>query len=109
MPHERFPWIWYLLALLVIGAFFRAHWMGKKYVRVQSSGLCIPALSTATNSSLGVMGWLMLVSIPGGLFAFVGWLSFSDSPSWQLAKRFCRSSSSDSAADCDSFVVLPNR
>jgi hypothetical protein len=24
--------------------------------------------------SLGVMGWLMLVSIPGGLFAFVGWL-----------------------------------
>ena len=26
--------------------------------------------------SLGVMGWLMLVSIPGGLFAFVGWLIF---------------------------------
>ena len=21
MPHKRFPWIWYLLALLVIGAF----------------------------------------------------------------------------------------
>jgi hypothetical protein len=26
--------------------------------------------------SLGVMGWLMLVSIPGGLFAFAGWLVF---------------------------------
>ena len=26
--------------------------------------------------SLGVMGWLMLVSIPGGLFALAGWLVF---------------------------------
>ena len=42
---------------------------------------CIPASSTAIDYgellySLGVMGWLMLVSIPGGLFAFVGWLIF---------------------------------
>jgi hypothetical protein len=26
--------------------------------------------------SLGVMGWLMLVTIPGGLVAFVSWLIF---------------------------------
>jgi hypothetical protein len=26
--------------------------------------------------SLGVMGWLMLVSLPAGFFAFVGWLIF---------------------------------
>jgi hypothetical protein len=26
--------------------------------------------------SLGVMGWLMLVTIPGGLVAFAGWLIF---------------------------------
>jgi hypothetical protein len=26
--------------------------------------------------SLGVMGWFMLVTIPGGLVAFAGWLIF---------------------------------
>ena len=52
--------------------------------------------------SLGVMGWFMLVTIPGGLVAFVGWL-ISYSASRRLAKAYIRRNpSADSFAACNS-------
>ncbi len=88
-PDKRFPWIWYLLALLVIGAL--------AFARIGSVMLC-GAIANAYGCkvdegsvhpciinghdygellySLGVMGWFMLVTIPGGLVAFVSWLIF---------------------------------
>ena len=85
--NQRFPWIWYLLALFVIMAF--------AFAPIGSVMLC--ALIANTHGckvdegsvhpciinghdygellySLGVMGWFMLVTIPGGLVAFVSWL-----------------------------------
>ena len=122
-PHKRFPWLWYLLALLVIGAFAFAPIgsvmlcaaIANAYGCKVDEGSVHPCIINGHDYgellySLGVMGWLMLVSIPGGLIRFRRLADFSDSPSWQLAKTdFCRSSSADSAADCDSFVVLRNR
>src|SRR4029077_11672759 len=88
-PHKRFPLLWYLLALFVIVAFAFApvgsvllcaaiaHANGCK----ADEGSVHPCIINSQDYgellySLGVMGWLMLVSIPGGLFAFVGWLIF---------------------------------
>src|SRR4026209_1983074 len=86
-PHTRFPWIWYLLALLVIGAF--------AFAPVGSVILCAAIANThgckvdegsvhpcIINGqdygqllyTLGVLGWLMLVTIPGGAFVFAIWL-----------------------------------
>ena len=87
--HKRFPWIWYLLALLVIGAFTVAPVgsvilcaaIANRYGCKVDEGSVHPCIINGQDYgqllySLGVMGWLMLVSIPGGLFAFAGWLSF---------------------------------
>jgi hypothetical protein len=53
--------------------------------------------------SLGVMGWFMLVTIPGGLVAFAGWLIFPPPASGRLAKAHVRRNpSSDSLATCNS-------
>jgi hypothetical protein len=88
-PHKRFPWLWYMLALFVIVAF--------AFAPIGSVMLCA-AIANAYGCkvdegsvhsciinghdygellySLGVMGWFMLVTIPGGLVAFVSWLIF---------------------------------
>ena len=89
VPHKGFPWIWYLLALLVIGAFAFAPiasvilcaTIANAYGCKVDEGSVHPCIINGHDYgellySLGVMGWLMLVSIPGGLFAFVGWLIF---------------------------------
>ncbi len=89
VPHKRFPWIWYLLALLVIGAFAFAPigsvilcaMIANTYGCKVDEGSVHPCIINGHDYgellySLGVMGWLMLVSIPGGLFAFAGWLVF---------------------------------
>src|SRR4029450_5301460 len=91
--HERqakgFPWLWYLLALFVI--------VGFAFAPIGSVMLCA-AIANANGCkvdegsvhpciinghdygellySLGVMGWFMLVTIPGGLVAFASWLVF---------------------------------
>jgi hypothetical protein len=88
-PHKRFPWIWYLLTLLVIGAFAFAPVgsvilcaaIANTYGCKVDEGSVHPCIINGQDYgellySLGVMGWLMLVSIPGGLFAFAGWLAF---------------------------------
>jgi hypothetical protein len=88
-PHKRFPWLWYLLALLVIGAFAFApigsvilcSAIANAHGCKVDEGSVHPCIINGHDYgellySLGVMGWLMLVSIPAGLFAFVGWLIF---------------------------------
>ena len=84
---KRFPWLWYLLALFVIVAF--------AFAPIGSVMLCA-AIANANGCKvdegsvhpcvingndyghllydLGVMGWFMLVTIPGGLIAFASWL-----------------------------------
>jgi uncharacterized membrane protein len=113
VPRKRFPWIWYLLALLVIGVFAFAPIgsvilcaaIANAYGCKVDEGSVHPCIINGHDYgellySLGVMGWLMLVSLPAGLFCFRRLADFSDSPSCQLAKTdFCRSSSSDSPAD----------
>jgi len=84
---KRFPWVWYLLALFLIVAF--------AFAPIGSVMLCA-AIANANGCKvdegsahpcivnghdygellyeLGVMGWFMLVTIPGGLVAFASWL-----------------------------------
>jgi len=85
--HRRFPWIWYLLALLAIFGFAFAP-IGSVMLcaAVANVGGCKvdegsvhPCIINGHDYgqllyTLGVLGWLMLVTIPVGLFAFVIWL-----------------------------------
>ena len=87
--HKRFPWIWYVLALLVIGALAFAPVgsvmlcaaIANAYGCKVDEGSVHPCIINGHDYghflySLGVMGWLMLVTLPAGLFAFSGWLVF---------------------------------
>jgi hypothetical protein len=86
---KRFPWFWYFLALFLIAAFAFAPLasvllcaaIANAYGCKVDEGSVHPCVVNGQNYgdllyALGVMGWLMLVSIPGGLVAFVGWLVF---------------------------------
>ena len=100
-PHRRFPWLWYILALLVIVAFAFAPIgsvilcgaIANAYGCKVDEGSVHPCIINGHDYgellySLGVMGWLMLATLPAGLFAFVGWLILLilHRASWQ--KRF---------------------
>jgi hypothetical protein len=87
--HKRFPWFWYLLALFVIVAFAFAPIgsvmvcaaIANAYGCKVDEGSVHPCVINGHDYgellySLGVMGWFMLVTIPGGLIAFVCWLIF---------------------------------
>jgi hypothetical protein len=84
---KKFPWIWYLLALLVIGAFACAPIgsvvlcgvIANAYGCKVDEGSVHPCMINGHDYGellyqLGVMGWFMLVTIPGGALAFAGWL-----------------------------------
>ena len=86
-PNRRFPWIWYLLALFVIvalafapiGSVMLCAAIAFAYGCKVGEGSVHPCIINGHDYgellySLGVMGCLMLVTIPGGLVAFVGWL-----------------------------------
>jgi hypothetical protein len=88
-PHKKFPWVWYWLALFVITAFAFApigsvllcSAIANTYGCRVDEGSAHPCIIAGHDYggllySLGVMGWLMLVSLPAGFFAFVGWLIF---------------------------------
>src|SRR5215472_2766015 len=88
--HKRFPWLWYLLAVFVIGAFAFApigsvmlcSAIANAYRCKVDAGSVHPCIVNGHDYgellySLGVMGgWFMLVTIPGGLVAVVSWLIF---------------------------------
>src|SRR4029077_20507380 len=86
-PTRRFPWVLYLLALLAILAFAFAPigsvmlcaGIANAYGCKVDEGSVHPGIINGHDYgeflySLGVMGWFMLVTLPGGFFAFVGWL-----------------------------------
>ncbi len=86
-PHERFPWIWYLLALFVIfgfafapiGSVMLCAAITNAYGCKVDEGSMHPCIINGQDYgqllyTLGVLGWLMLVTLSAGLFAFVVWL-----------------------------------
>ena len=86
-PHERFAWIWYLLALFVIfgfafapiGSVMSCAAIANAYGCKVDEGSMHPCIINGQDYgqllyTLGVLGWLMLVTLPAGLFAFVVWL-----------------------------------
>jgi hypothetical protein len=86
-PHERFPWVWYLLALFVIfgfafapiGSVMFCATIATAYGCKVDEGSMHPCIINGQDYgqllyTLGVLGWLMLVTLPAGLFAFVVWL-----------------------------------
>ena len=83
---KRFPWVWYLLALFLILAFAFAPigsvmlcaWIANAYGCKVDEGSVHPCIINGHDYGellydLGVMGWFMLVTLPGGLLAFVSW------------------------------------
>jgi hypothetical protein len=86
-PNRTFPWILYLVALVVILAFAFAPIgsvmlcaaIANAYGCKVDEGSVHPCIINGQDYghllySLGVLGWLMLVTLPCGLFAFVVWL-----------------------------------
>jgi hypothetical protein len=86
-PRRKFPWIWYVLALLPIAAFTLAPIASVMLCAAIASahgckvdeGSVHPCIINGHDYGellyqLGVMGWFMLVTIPGGLVAFASWL-----------------------------------
>ena len=86
-PNRRFPWFWYLLVLFVIVAFAFAPMgsvmlcaaIANTYGCKVDEGSVHPCIINGHDYgqllyTLGVLGLLMLVTIPGGAFAFAIWL-----------------------------------
>ena len=84
---KRFPWILYAIALVPIvlfafapiGAVMLCAAIANAFGCKVDEGSVHPCIVNGHDYghflySLGVMGWFMLVSLPAGLFAFVGWL-----------------------------------
>jgi len=84
---KRFPWIiyWALLVLIIlfalapIGSVVVCAWIANAHGCKVDEGSVHPCIINGQDYgqllyTLGVLGWLMLVTIPGGLFAFVIWL-----------------------------------
>src|SRR5438552_1551692 len=84
---KRFPWILYwivlmlivLVALAPIGSVVACAWIANSHGCKVDEGSVHPCIIGGHDygellCSLGVLGWLMLVTLPGGLFAFITWL-----------------------------------
>lgn len=84
---KRFPWILYwivlmlivLVALAPIGSVVACAWIANSHGCKVDEGSVHPCIIGGHDYgellySLGVLGWLMLVTLPGGLFAFITWL-----------------------------------
>jgi hypothetical protein len=86
-PTRGFPWVLYLLALLAILAFAFAPvgsvmlcaGIANAYGCKVDEGSVHPCIINGHDYGellydLGVLGWLMLVTLPAGAFAFALWL-----------------------------------
>ena len=84
---KPFPWIFYWIALVLIvlfafapiGSVRTCAWIANSHGCKVDEGSVHPCIINGKDYgqllyTLGVLGWLMLVTIPGGLFAFVIWL-----------------------------------
>src|SRR6201993_800368 len=86
---KRFPWILYGVALVLIvlfafapiGSVMLCAAIANAFGCKVDEGSVHPCIINGHDYgwllySLGVLGWFMLVTIPGGLVAFVSWLIF---------------------------------
>ena len=84
---KKFPWIIYLLALVLILAFMFAPigsvvacgWIANAHGCKVDEGSVHPCIINGVDRGeflyqLGVLGWLMLVTLPAGAFAIAGWI-----------------------------------
>ena len=84
---KRFPWIFYWIVLVLIvlfafapiGSVMTCAWIANSHGCKVDEGSVHPCIIDGKDYghllyTLGVLGWLMLVTIPGGLFAFAIWL-----------------------------------
>src|SRR5215471_17921402 len=84
---KRFPWIFYwivlvfifLFAFAPIGSVMTCAWIANSHGCKVDEGSVHPCIINGQDygqllHTLGVLGWLMLVTLPAGLFAFVVWL-----------------------------------
>ncbi len=84
---KRFPWIiyWILLVLIVlfalapVGSVVACGLIANAHGCKVDEGSVHPCIVNGHDYgqllyTLGVLGWLMLVTIPGGVFAFIIWL-----------------------------------
>ncbi len=84
---KRFPWILYwivlvpiiFLALAPVGSVVACGLIANAYGCRVDEGSVHPCIINGLDYgqllyTLGVLGWLMLVTLPGGAFAFVVWL-----------------------------------
>ena len=87
MPHKPFPWIlyWLVLALIIvvalapIGSVVACGTLANAFGCKVDEGSVHPCIVNGKDYghllyTLGVLGWLMLVTLPGGAFAFMIWL-----------------------------------
>jgi hypothetical protein len=87
LRRKRFPWIFYWIVLFLIalfafapaGSVIACAWIANTHGCKVDEGSLHPCIIGGHDYgqllyTLGVLGWLMLVTIPGGLFAFVIWL-----------------------------------
>ena len=86
-PNKRFPWIIYVLALLAIlavalapvGSVVVCSWVANTHSCRVDEGSVHPCIIRGHDYgqllyTLGVLGWLMLVTLPGGALALMIWL-----------------------------------
>ena len=86
-PSKKFPWGIYLIALFVIlavtlapvGSVVVCNWVANAHGCRVDEGSVHPCMIGGKDYgqllyTLGVMGWLMIATIPGGAFASVIWL-----------------------------------
>lgn len=68
----RFPWLTYLVILVVIGLFTFSPIIA--LVMANADHVGEPLQLTDLMAQWGVLGWLLLAPFPIGMFAFGGWL-----------------------------------
>jgi len=86
-PKKRFPWIFYWIFLVLIvlftfapvGSVMACAWIANAYGCKVDEGSVHPCIINGHDYgqllyTLGVLGWLVLVTLPGGVFAFIVWL-----------------------------------
>jgi hypothetical protein len=86
-PNKRFPWVIYALALLAIlavtmapvGSVVVCSWVANTHGCKVDEGSVHPCIIGGHDYgqllyTLGVLGWLMLVTLPGGALALMIWL-----------------------------------
>ena len=86
-PNRRFPWIVYVVVLFAIlavalapvGSVVVCGWIANAHGCKVDEGSVHPCIIGGHDYgqllyALGVLGWLMLVTLPGGVFAFIIWL-----------------------------------